>query len=305
MVPIEKLQKSLGGGLFRFSSGCFVAVLRLFLLISGSFPLRAQSTFGTITGLIQNPQGLPAPQAGVTIHYIDENSERRLMSDEHGNFTVANLKPGMYSLSAAMSGFANASIPQAKLEPQQILRVTLKLSLSTSAVVEVSNAAEQINTENGVVSDSKLNQELTKMPLNFRAATTGPLAAMALSPQVQQDTQGNIAVGPATSARVGFSVDGISTANVRQNGALQDSYPSSEGISEMKITSFNNNAEYAQIGDVTFTTKSGTNDLRGSLFEYLQNDALDANVYNFPVKAPKRFNTFGGSLGGPIQPPRL
>jgi hypothetical protein len=143
------------------------------------------------------------------------------------------------------------------------------------------------------------------MPLNFRAATTSPLAAMALSPQVQQDTQGNIALGPATSAQVGFSVDGISTANVRQNGALQDAYPSSEGISEMKITSFNNNAEFAQIGDVTFTTKSGTNDLHGSLFEYLQNDALDANVYNFPVKAPKRFNTFGGSLGGPIDIPHF
>ena len=71
-----------------------------------------------------------------------------------------------------------------------------------------------------------------------------------------RDSQGNIAVGGATAAQVGFSVDGISTANVRFNGSLQDAYPSMENIAEMKVTAFNNNAEFAQIGDVTFITKS-------------------------------------------------
>jgi hypothetical protein len=59
------------------------------------------------------------------------------------------------------------------------------------------------------------------------------------------------------------------------------------------------------VGDVTFTTKGGTNTFHGSLFEYLQNDALDATVLNFSFKAPKRFNTFGGSLGGPLSIPKL
>ena len=77
------------------------------------------------------------------------------------------------------------------------------------------------------------------------------------------------------------------------------------GIAELKVTAFNNSAEFSQVGDVTFTTKGGTNDLHGSLFEYLQNDALDARVLNFTTKAPKRFNTFGGSLGGPIRIPHL
>jgi hypothetical protein len=104
---------------------------------------------------------------------------------------------------------------------------------------------------------------------------------------------------------VNFSVDGISTANVRQNGALQDAYPSQEGIAAVKVTSFNNSAEFSQVGDVTFTTKSGTNQYHGSAFEYLQNDALDASPYGFNGKAPKRFNTFGGSLGGPLSIPRL
>jgi hypothetical protein len=94
------------------------------------------------------------------------------------------------------------------------------------------------------------------------------LAALATSASVTKDSQGNIAVGGATAAQVGFSVDGISTANVRFNGSLQDAYPSLEGIGEMKVTAFNNNAEFAQIGDVTFVTKSGTNQVHGSAYEY-------------------------------------
>ena len=85
--------------------------------------------------------------------------------------------------------------------------------------------------------------------------SSSPLAALAVSPQVTRDSQGNISVGGATSAQTGFSVDGISTANVRYNGALQDAYPSLESIDEMKVTAFNNNAEFAQMGDVTFVPR--------------------------------------------------
>src|SRR6201995_2431767 len=70
-------------------------------------------------------------------------------------------------------------------------------------------------------------------------------------------------------------------------------------------TSFNNSAEFSQIGDVTFTTKNGTNNFHGSVFEYLQNQALDATPYGFTTKAPKKFNTFGFSLGGPVTIPHL
>ena len=90
-----------------------------------------------------------------------------------------------------------------------------------------------------------------------------------------------------------------------RNGSLQNAYPSSEGLAELKVTAFNNSAEFSQVADVTFITKSGTNQLHGSLFEYLQNDALDATILNFTSKAPKRFNTFGGSLGGPVTIPHL
>lgn len=103
---------------------------------------------------------------------------------------------------------------------------------------------------------------------------------------------------------VGYSVDGISTTNIWTSSAATNAYPSSEGIAELKVSAFDNNAEFSQVGNVTFTTKAGTNQFHGSLFEYLQNDALDATVLNFNVKAPKRFNTFGRSPGGPLSIPR-
>jgi TonB dependent receptor len=163
----------------------------------------------------------------------------------------------------------------------------------------------QINTENATLGDSKDNLQMTQLPINNRATTTSPLGALGLSPNVQTDSAGNIALGGASSSMVNFSVDGISTANVRQNGALQDAYPSQEGIAAVRVTSFNNSAEFSQVGDVTFTTKSGTNQYHGSVFEYLQNQALDANPYGFSGKAPKKFNTFGFSLGGPVRIPHL
>jgi hypothetical protein len=176
---------------------------------------------------------------------------------------------------------------------------------SQTETVEVPDMVATVNTENGVIADSKDNKDIGQLPLNFRAVTTSPLAALATSANVQQDSQGNIALAGATANMIGYSVEGISTTNVFRSGAGTNPYPSAEGISELKVTAFNNSAEFSQVGDVTFTTRGGTNDLHGSLFEYLQNDALDAKILNFTTKAPKRFNTFGGSVGGPLVLPRL
>jgi len=271
-----------------------------------TFNVHAQSTFGSIRGTVQDASGAVVPAAAVTVHSLDENFERDVTTNDSGDFVVENLKAGSYKITIHHEGFADAVVDSAALEARQDLRIPIKLSIATEAtVIQVSAAPDQINTENGTLSDSKDNQLITQLPLNNRATTTSPLASLSLSANVQQDSSGNIALSGASSSMVNFSVDGISTANVRQNGALQDAYPSQEGISAVRVTAFNNSAEFSQVGDVTFTTKSGTNQYHGSLFEYLQNDALDASPYGFNGKAPKRFNTFGGSLGGPLSIPHL
>ena len=266
----------------------------------------AQSTFGSIVGIVRDTTQAVVPGASVKIRRLEDNSIRSTTSDQNGSFEFVNLKPGNYALSAQAEGFAEFQVLSAELTSRQTLRIDVTLALkSRSVTVEVADTVAVIDTENGVISDSKDNRQITELPLNNRATTTSPLGALALSPSVQQDSSGNIALGGASSAMVNFSVDGVSTANVRQNGALQDAYPSQEGISAVRVTSFNNGAEFSQVGDVTFTTKSGTSQYHGTLFEYLQNDVLDANPYGFNGKAPKHFNTFGGSFGGPLSIPHL
>ncbi len=163
----------------------------------------------------------------------------------------------------------------------------------------MSAAAVTVNTENATLTDSKLNNEITGLPLNSRAVSSSPLAALALSPDVVKDSQGNISVGGANGVPNGFLGGWNLHGERAANGALQDAYPSQEGISEMKVTAFNNNAEFAQMGDVTFTTKSGTEQFHGSLFEYFQNDALDSTIYGFSSKAPKTLQHLWRQPGRP------
>lgn len=283
--------------------------LKFATLLSACLALRvahAQSTFGDLRGVTRDPSGLPLPNAAVTVHSLDENTDRKAISGDDGAYAVENLKPGHYQLTATRTGFQKSAEITVELSSRQSLRVDITLTLeSHSETVEVSAATEQVNTENAAIGDAKISAQISQLPLNFRAVSTSPLAALSTSANVEQDSQGNVAVGGATSNMVGYSVDGISTVNVFYSTAGTNPYPSAEGIAELKVTAFNNNAEFSQVGDVTFTTKGGTNRVHGSLFEYFQNDKLDATVLNFNNKAPKRFNTFGGSLGGPVSIPKL
>ena len=287
----------------RIASTLFFGVLMAFQ----AGPVAAQSTFGSIRGIAADNTGAQIPGTAVTLRSVDQSTTRSSVTDGSGAFLFENLKPGRYTVTAAHAGFATTNLNGIALDARQDLRVTVTLNLAAAegTTIDVTAGPDQINTEDASISDSKNNAMITELPLNNRASTTSPLGALALSSNVQQDSSGYIAMGGASSSMINFSVDGISTANVRQNGALQDAYPSQEGIASVKVTAFNNSAEFSQVGDVTFTTKSGSNNLHGSVFEYLQNDIFDADPYGFSGKAPKKFNTFGGSAGGPVLIPRL
>jgi hypothetical protein len=289
----------------QLKSSCMLAVVALCLILASS-SLHAQSTFGSIRGIVQDNTSAAIPGAQVVLHSTDENTDRTTTSDGSGNFSFENIKAGHYAVHVHLDGFADTVISAIALEARQDLRVSVTLGVASQATsVDVTSGANAINTENAIVGDEKDNAQITQLPLNNRATTTSPLGALGLSPNVQTDSQGNIAIGGASSSMINYSVDGISTSNTVANGALQDAYPSQEGIAAVQVTAFNNSAEFSQVGDVTFTTKSGTNNYHGSVFEYLQNQALDADPYGFQGKAPKKFNTFGFSLGGPVVIPHL
>ena len=279
-----------------------VAILAFAVCLAPAAP--AQSTLGNIVGTVQDPSQAVVTGAAIKLHNLDDNSTRSTLSLADGSFELLNLKAGKYSITIERDGFNVYSIASLQLDARQTQRIEATLSIATAGTtVEVSETAAVVNTENGTLADTKKFNQVVQLPMNYRGGSDSPLAALVAVPGVQQDGNGNISIGGGSPSQIQYSVDGSSTVNVRQNGALGNMNPSSELISEFKVAQFNNNAEFSQAGDVTIITKSGGNQFHGSAFEYMQNSGLDATVYGFDSKAHKAFNTFGGSFSGPLTIP--
>ena len=275
------------------------------VLISAKLAM-SQSTFGNMVGVVKDPGALVVADAQVTLTGVDDGSTHNVATNADGTFEFMNLKPGKYAVAVQAPGFADSKIPIVELVARQTVRLEIPLKVkSASELIEVGDLAPMINTESATLADSKDFLQVSQLPVNYRGATTSSLAMVATVPGAQQDANGNVSVGGGLPSQVQYSVDGASTVNIRQNGALANMNPSSELISEFKVSQFNNNAEFAQLGDITISTKSGGEHFHGSAFEYLQNSVLDATTFGFPSKSHKAFNTFGGSLGGPVKIPGL
>jgi hypothetical protein len=243
----------------------------------------------------------------VHVKNMNDNTTRETRANEAGEYLVLNLNPGSYSITASADNFVDKTLSKVTLDARQQLRADVKLQLAgsqTTVDVEAADTAV-VNTENGTIGDTKKFNQVVQLPMNYRGGNDSPLAALVAVPGVQQDSSGNVSIGGGTSAQIQYSVDGTSTVNIRQNGALNNMNPSSELISELKVTQFNNNAEFSQMADVTIITKSGSKNFHGSAFEYLQNSAFDAKTYGFDSKAHKAYNTFGGSFSGPLRLPHV
>jgi hypothetical protein len=209
-----------------------------------------QSTFGSIVGVVKDPGEGAIADAQITLTNLDDHAQRNARADGNGGFEFVNLEPGHYELVIHADGFSDYKAPSLQLDARQNLRLDATLKIATSAqTIEVSaERGPVINTENGTIGDSKDFQQITALPVNYRGATTSPLAILSTVPGAQQDANGNVSVGGGLPSQVQYSVDGSSTVNIRQNGALGNMNPSSELISEFKVTQFNNNAEFAQLG---------------------------------------------------------
>ena len=179
------------------------AIIAIFLMLLAHATMHAQSTAGSIRGVVQDKTGAVVPESQITLHSDDENIDRVINADASGAFLLEDLKPGKYSVHAKHDGFADTNLSGIVLNPRQDLRLTVELAIAeTSTTVEVSEGAEQINTENATLADLKTNEQITQLPLNNRAQTTSPLGALASSSNVQQDSAGNIALGGSSSSMV-------------------------------------------------------------------------------------------------------
>jgi hypothetical protein len=299
----------------------------LFAFLS-TIPLTAQSTQSAILGTVKDASGAVIPAARVVITDLDKGNLARYATDAAGNFQAQDLTPGKYRLQVSKAGFQSRLIDEVGLSARQQLHLDVVLSVgATQQEITVdASTAGAIETETPSIASTLNEQNVLSLPANYRASgSTSPLNLIQALPGVQPDTGPgtttptangtptiNFSVQGGAPFQTETSVDGISTQNVRNNTPLSDAFPSAESIAEIRVEGVSNNAEFGQAGEVTTVTKSGTNQLHGSLFWYFQNRALDATAYGTPVNAagnperPEKIgNDFGLSAGGPLIIPHL
>ncbi|MBC8164669.1 MAG: TonB-dependent receptor [Bryobacteraceae bacterium] len=275
------------------------------LVLSASF-LGAQSIFGEIRGTITDPSSAVVNGVKVTVVNKGTSERREVESDGSGNYSVVNLEAGTYEVQFEMSGFRPAKTDKVALRARDVVRVDSTLEVANvSSEVVVTTARQVITTELATIVDTKSTTEINNLAVNFRGAggTNSVFAAISFAPGVQTDSSGTgLSIGGGMPFQATATVDGISNINVRSNGILTEMFPSADSLSEVKVSAISNNAEYAQAGDVTVTSRAGANAFHGGVYWYHQNGAFDArDFFSTRTGAPfKVSNDYGATLGGPI-----
>lgn len=281
-------------------------VLLSITLILAAAPLFGQSTFGEIRGIVTDASGAVMANAQVEAKRVQTVEVRKAVTDSSGNYSFVNLDAGIYEITTDSSGFRKNQVQGVILRAREVARVDVRLEVATATTeVQVSTARQVIQTDSSTIVDSKTAAQIDKLPVNFRAGGTNSVfSAISFTPGVQTDSGGgSISLAGGAPFQATSTIDGISSINVRSNGIITEMFPSGDAIDEIKVSSVSNNAEFAQIGDVTTTSKAGSNQYHGAAFWYHQNGAFDArDFFSSRTSAPfKVSNDFGLSGGGPVR----
>jgi hypothetical protein len=281
-------------------------------------PAYGQLSSASVTGVVRDSTGSVVPNCKLVLKNTDTSVERIAETNTAGNYVFLGLTPGPYTLQASAPGFQTAQMRQITLAVNQTatIDVTLQVgNLQQSVTVEASGELVQSATaELGAV---VAERQVSDLPLNGRNFTQLLSLSPGVAPiSVSQNSGGfgNVASGtqfsfPAINGQTNRS-NFFMTDGLNNQGAFQSTYavpPIIDSIAEFKVNSHNDQAEFGGVlgGVINVATKSGTNDLHGTIWEYLRNDAFDArNTFQKSV-TPFRQNQFGVSAGGPIVIPKL
>ena len=289
-----------------------IALLTLSPLMFG------QVQSGTIVGTVTDQGGAAVP--GVRITLVNEATKftRTVESGASGQYVITSIPTGNYTATAEIQGFQKLARTGLQLTAADTLTIDLRLQVgNVQEIIEVKETAPLLQSQTAAISSLVTNQQMIEMPLNGRTFT----ALLKLSPGAYTGSSGNLSTSQyAMRADANISVNGSSAQNntylidgmVNRNLWLSTlvMVPTVDSIQEVRMMTSNYTAEYgASAGAITIVqTKSGTNQLHGSLYEFLRNDKLDANsFFNNRLGAPKpafKRNEFGGTIGGPIRKDR-
>ncbi|MBL8227574.1 MAG: TonB-dependent receptor [Bryobacterales bacterium] len=286
-------------------------MIRIILLAALSLAAAwAQTSQGRITGRVVDASGAVIPKAEVIARNESTGVPTRVVSNEAGVYVLPFLTPASYSLTASATGFKRYERKGIDLGTADVLEIDLHLEVGNLAeTVEVSAEAPLIESASSTVGQFIESKTVAEMPLaGRRALELVRLSGNVVFVDYANNSKPRFSVAGGRSYQSGYMLDGGNIQNLRIASAQVDIDPPVEVIQEFKLLSNGYSAEYggSASGLLVSTTKSGTNSFHGSLFEFFRNEKMDAANFFAPtrgtekVKAPLRYNLFGGTLGGPI-----
>jgi hypothetical protein len=295
-----------------------IMVLPIFLLLSGLGS--AQNITGSLSGRVVDQQGASVVNASITVTEPARNVRIAVKTTAGGDFTVAGLLPGSYSIAVEAVGFKKLSRSGVALDANDKLAVG-DLALEVGAVtesIEVTGTAALLQTESVERSATINGKQVENIEVNGRNA----LDMAKLVPGVQFTTGVTYAVGSSSNGANDFtvngarpsqnqlSINGIGNVDTGNNGGMNVAV-SIDSIAEFKILTGSYQAEYGRSagGQINMVTKSGTEQFHGSGYWYHRNDGLNANSFINNVRGlPRplfRYNDPGYTVGGPVYIPKL
>lgn len=275
----------------------------------------AQANFGSINGTVTDSTGAALPGAAVVVTNDATGAAKRLTTDADGFYSAQGLSAGAYTVKVSDANFQTVVFANVQLTPGQVIaqNATLKVS-SVSTQVTVTANALQVNTQTSASGGTISAKQITNLMLNGRNFQTLAISIPGVSSVSAADSATGGGLLGTTSLIVNgqsienttYTIDGVYNMN---SGNLSNIniLPIVDGIAQFSVLKTNYSAKYglAGAGQVIVQTKQGGRSFHGSAWDYLRNDAFDANNYFSTSKQGLHQNIFGFTLGGPVMLPRI
>jgi hypothetical protein len=286
-------------------------LITLLAVLCGAAPAPAQSTGGRVRGTVTDSSGAAISGATLNMTETATNVGRTTISGSNGEYNFLEIPVGTYDLEVAAQGFKKYSRKGVVLDLNQVVSLDIVLQVGgATETVEVTGSGPVVDTTSTQLGAVVNERDATQLPLNQRDV----YQLLQLQPGVQSqlgndlfygsDKAGVVTVNGGRGRSNNYSVNGGDGNDLFAN--LPAVQPSPDSISEFRVITNSFDAEYGRNSGavVNVVTKSGTNELHGSAFEFFRNKVLNAKGFYDPVKPDFQQNQFGGTLGGPIKKDR-
>jgi hypothetical protein len=294
----------------------FLRVLVCSLLFSVA--VFAQSDRGTITGTVSDLSGAVVPHAAVVAVYAESGTEFPVVTTDTGNYTIASLRPGIYNVSAEAAGFKKTTRTGVLVAVATNVRVDVTLEVgSATESLTVTEEAPLLQTEDATQTHTLTGQQIGNLPINFGVISGGyirnPLTFVTLEPGANNTGLSTIRVNGMPNNTTEMYVEGQESGNSMNMGSIYESAPGVDAMEAVALQTSNFAPEFGQIvaGTFNFNTKSGTNSLHATAYEYFVNEDFDAGLtftnsgHGHLIRPVERKNDFGFSVGGPVYIPKV